>query len=98
MVEKAGGIVSTGTDDVTNDVQNPLTKAALSVATGASDSHTLYEDNDSTSEPDQNTDTTIRSPPTVSGSRHPQLGRHQAHADGHAPPPQRPRAGVLRYR
>lgn len=57
---KAGGIVPTRTDNVTNDVQNPLTKVTLTVATGASGSYSLYEDNGSTTDPHQSTDTTIR--------------------------------------
>ncbi|SEG75939.1 Carbohydrate binding module (family 6) [Actinacidiphila yanglinensis] len=47
---KAGAIVPTRTDHVTNDVQNPLTKVTLTVAGGASGSFSLYED-DGTSAP-----------------------------------------------
>jgi len=41
---KAGGIVATRTDDVANDVQNPLTKVTLDVASGAPGHFDLYED------------------------------------------------------
>jgi Glycosyl hydrolases family 31/Carbohydrate binding module (family 35)/Domain of unknown function (DUF5110) len=41
---KAGGIVPTRTDDVANDVQNPLTKVTLNVTGGADGSYSLYED------------------------------------------------------
>jgi hypothetical protein len=41
---KAGGIVPTRTDDVANDVQNPLSKVTLTVAGGADGSYALYED------------------------------------------------------
>jgi alpha-glucosidase (family GH31 glycosyl hydrolase) len=41
---KAGGIVPTRTDNVTNDVQNPLTKVTLNVTGGADGSYSLYED------------------------------------------------------
>ena len=41
---KVGGIVATRTDDVANDVQNPLTKVTLDVASGAAGHFDLYED------------------------------------------------------
>jgi hypothetical protein len=41
---KAGGIVATRTDDVADDVQNPLTKVTLDVASGAPGHFSLYED------------------------------------------------------
>ncbi len=41
---KAGGIVPQRTDDVTNDVQNPLDKVTLNVSGGGSGSYSLYED------------------------------------------------------
>jgi alpha-glucosidase (family GH31 glycosyl hydrolase) len=41
---KAGGIVPTRTDNVTNDVQNPLNKVTLTVSTGADGTYSLYED------------------------------------------------------
>lgn len=45
---KSGGIMTTRTDDVTNDDQNPLTKATVTVAEGAPGSFTMYEDNGTT--------------------------------------------------
>ncbi|MFL6056398.1 MAG: TIM-barrel domain-containing protein [Actinoallomurus sp.] len=41
---KTGGILPTRTDNVTNDVQNPLTKVTVNVAGGADGSFALYED------------------------------------------------------
>ena len=41
---RSGGIITTRTDDVTNDEQNPLTAATVTVAAGANGSSTLYED------------------------------------------------------
>ncbi|MEU8141150.1 TIM-barrel domain-containing protein [Nonomuraea sp. NPDC048901] len=40
---KAGGILPTRTADVANDVQNPLDKLTLNIASGASGSYTLYD-------------------------------------------------------
>ena len=40
--------MTTRTANVTNDVQNPLTKVTATVATGAKGTFTLYEDNGST--------------------------------------------------
>ncbi|MEV6157292.1 hypothetical protein AB0L53_43840 [Nonomuraea sp. NPDC052129] len=40
---KAGGILPTRTADVANDVQNPLDKVTLNIASGASGSYTLYD-------------------------------------------------------
>jgi alpha-glucosidase (family GH31 glycosyl hydrolase) len=48
---KAGGIVPTRADNVTNDVQNPLTKVTLTVAGGADGSYSLYEDDGHSSAP-----------------------------------------------
>jgi alpha-glucosidase (family GH31 glycosyl hydrolase) len=45
---KAGGIVPTRTNNVTNDVQNPLTKVTLTVSGGADGSYSLYEDDGTT--------------------------------------------------
>ncbi|HEX3783165.1 MAG TPA: TIM-barrel domain-containing protein [Pseudonocardiaceae bacterium] len=56
---KAGGIVSTRTDNVTNDDQSPLTRVTLDVATGASGSYSLYEDNGSSTDPGQSATTAI---------------------------------------
>ncbi|MCU1679479.1 MAG: alpha-xylosidase [Amycolatopsis sp.] len=52
---KAGGIVPTRTDDVTNDVQNSLSKVTLTVAEGSSGSYTLYEDNGTTDQKQSST-------------------------------------------
>jgi hypothetical protein len=41
---KAGGILPTRTGDVANDVQNPLTRVTLDVASGAAGHFGLYED------------------------------------------------------
>ncbi|MFC5096952.1 TIM-barrel domain-containing protein [Amycolatopsis plumensis] len=46
---RAGGITVTRTADVTNDVQNPLNRATVTVAPGASGSFSLYEDDGSSS-------------------------------------------------
>ena len=56
---RAGGIVPTRTDDVTNDVQNPLTKVTLNVAEGTNGSYSLYEDNGTTTNPAQSAQTPI---------------------------------------
>jgi VCBS repeat-containing protein len=56
---KSGGIVATRTDDVTNDVQNPLSKVTLHVAEGAPGSLRLYEDNGTTTDRRQSTTTDI---------------------------------------
>jgi len=55
---RAGGIVPTRTDNVTNDVQNPLTKVTLTVSGGADGSYSLYEDNGTTAS--QSSTTAIR--------------------------------------
>jgi alpha-glucosidase (family GH31 glycosyl hydrolase) len=65
---KAGAILPTRTDDVTNDVQNPLRKVTLTVPEGASGSVTLYEDDGTTTDPHQSARTTIRY--TETGTRH----------------------------
>jgi alpha-glucosidase (family GH31 glycosyl hydrolase) len=57
---RSGGLMTTRTDNVTNDVQNPLTKATVTAAGGASGSSSLYEDNGSTADPRQSTTTRIR--------------------------------------
>ncbi|MHA3700832.1 TIM-barrel domain-containing protein [Jatrophihabitans sp. YIM 134969] len=46
---RSGGIVTTRTNNVTGDVQNPLTAATVTVAQGANGSSTLYEDDGTTS-------------------------------------------------
>lgn len=45
---RSGGIMTTRTANVTNDVQNPMTKLTATVATGAKGTFTLYEDDGST--------------------------------------------------
>src|ERR1700761_2477382 len=56
---KSGGIVTTRTDDVTNDEQNPLAKVTATVAAGASGSFGLYEDNGPTTNTEQRPATRI---------------------------------------
>ena len=56
---KSGGIMTTRTDDVTNDDQNPLTKATVTVAEGAPGSFSLYEDNGTTTNTAQSATTKI---------------------------------------
>ncbi|MGH6656824.1 MAG: TIM-barrel domain-containing protein [Actinocrinis sp.] len=56
---KSGGIMTTRTGDVTNDDQNPLTKATVTVAEGAPGSFSLYEDNGTTTNSAQSTTTKI---------------------------------------
>jgi hypothetical protein len=41
---KGGGMVPERSDNVTNDVQNPMNKVTVDVAAGASGSYDLYED------------------------------------------------------
>jgi hypothetical protein len=52
--------MTTRTDNVTNDVQNPLTKVTVTAAGGASGSSSLYEDNGSTTDTRQSATTRIR--------------------------------------
>jgi hypothetical protein len=47
---RSGGIMTTRTDDVTNDVQNPLSKVTATVAGGSSGSFAMYEDNGTTTD------------------------------------------------
>jgi hypothetical protein len=47
---RSGGIMTTRTGDVTNDVQNPLTKVTVTVAGGRSGSFAMYEDNGTTTD------------------------------------------------
>ncbi len=47
---KSGGIVTTRTGNVTNDTQNPLTKATVTVAGGADGRSSLYEDDGTTTD------------------------------------------------
>ncbi|WP_375481667.1 TIM-barrel domain-containing protein [uncultured Jatrophihabitans sp.] len=48
---RSGGIVTTRTKDVSNDVQNTLTAASVTVAQGAKGSSTLYEDDGTSTSP-----------------------------------------------
>ncbi|MFF3707978.1 DUF5110 domain-containing protein [Streptomyces phaeochromogenes] len=57
---KSGSIVPTRTGKVTNDVQNPLTKATLTIAQGASGKYDLYEDNGTTTKASDSATTGIR--------------------------------------
>jgi alpha-glucosidase (family GH31 glycosyl hydrolase) len=66
---RAGGIVATRTDDVTNNDQNPLAKVTLTIAEGASGSFTLYED-DSTSSPKSSRDATTKIEYSETGTEH----------------------------
>jgi VCBS repeat-containing protein len=56
---RSGGIMTTRTDDVTNDVQNPLTKVTVTAAAGAGGHLSLYEDNGSSTNPAQSATTDI---------------------------------------
>ncbi|MDC0714511.1 glycoside hydrolase family 31 protein [Stigmatella sp. ncwal1] len=57
---KSGGIVPTRSEDVTNDVQNPLDAVTLTVAAGAMGHASLFEDDGTTSDRKQSTRTDIR--------------------------------------
>jgi alpha-glucosidase (family GH31 glycosyl hydrolase) len=65
---KAGAVVPTRTKNVTNHVQNPLTKVTLTVAKGASGTFSLYEDDGTTTDRHQSATTTVRYAET--GKRH----------------------------
>jgi Glycosyl hydrolases family 31/Carbohydrate binding module (family 35)/Domain of unknown function (DUF5110) len=56
---RSGGIMTTRTDDVTNDVQNPLTKVTVTVAGGSSGSFAMYEDNGTTTDLRQSATTRV---------------------------------------
>ena len=56
---RSGGIMTTRTDNVTNDVQNPLTKVTVTVAGGRSGSFALYEDNGTTTDLRQSATTRV---------------------------------------
>jgi alpha-glucosidase (family GH31 glycosyl hydrolase) len=56
---RSGGIMTTRTDDVTNDVQNPLTKVTITVAGGRSGSFAMYEDNGTTTDLRQSATTLV---------------------------------------
>jgi VCBS repeat-containing protein len=57
---RSGGITATRTDDVSNDVQNPLSKVTVTVAGGRPGSFSLYEDNGTTTDTRQSATTRIR--------------------------------------
>jgi alpha-glucosidase (family GH31 glycosyl hydrolase) len=58
---KSGGIMATRTGNVTNDDQNPLTAATVTVAEGSTPgSFSLYEDNGTTTDAAQSATTQIR--------------------------------------
>ena len=57
---KSGGIMATRTGNVTNDDQNPLTNATLTVAEGTPGSFSLYEDNGTTTNTAQSATTDIK--------------------------------------
>jgi hypothetical protein len=56
---RSGGILTTRTADVTNDVQNPLTKVTVTVAGGGNGSFAMYEDTGTTTSLSQNAVTRI---------------------------------------
>ena len=56
---RSGGILTTRTDNVSNDVQNPLTQATVQVAEGANGHSSLYEDDGNTTVASQHTTTAI---------------------------------------
>ncbi|WP_252778337.1 TIM-barrel domain-containing protein [Actinoallomurus rhizosphaericola] len=57
---KAGGILPTRTDNVSNDEQNPLTKVTVNVAGGTDSVFRLYEDDGHSTDPNASATTTIR--------------------------------------
>jgi hypothetical protein len=65
---RAGGIMTTRTDDVTNDVQNPLAEATVTIAGGASGSASLYEDDGTSPDGAHSATTAIRY--TEGGPKH----------------------------
>lgn len=65
---KSGSIVPIRTGKVTNDAQNPLTKATLTIVQGASGGYDLYEDNGTTTKASDSATTGIRY--TENGSGH----------------------------
>ena len=56
---KSGGIMTTRTNDVTNDEQNPLDAVTATVAEGSNGSFTLYEDDGTTTNARQHATTRI---------------------------------------
>ncbi|MFE2427309.1 TIM-barrel domain-containing protein [Streptomyces sp. NPDC059373] len=65
---RAGAIVPTRTDNVTDNDRNPLAKVTLDIAEGASGSYDLYEDNGTTTDTHQSATTRIRY--TETGRQH----------------------------
>lgn len=57
---KVGAIMPTRTNDVTNDVQNPLTRVTLNVSEGAAGSYRLYEDDGTTTDATRHATTKIK--------------------------------------
>lgn len=57
---RAGGIVTTRSDNVPNDSQSPLDKVTVTVAPGASGAFSLYEDDGTASAPGRTATTRIR--------------------------------------
>ncbi len=56
---KAGGIMPTRTGNVTDNDRNPLADVSLSIATGASGSYRLYEDDGATTQKDRSATTAV---------------------------------------
>ncbi|WBQ02626.1 TIM-barrel domain-containing protein [Kribbella sp. CA-293567] len=73
VFQRSGGITTTRSTNVTNDVQNPLTKVTATIATGASGRFTLYEDDGTT------TDQTLNATTNLTYQETP--GRHQLTID-----------------
>ncbi|MFJ5034543.1 TIM-barrel domain-containing protein [Streptomyces sp. NPDC088560] len=65
---KAGGIMPTRSDNVTNNDHNPLTKVTLTIAHGASGTFTLYEDNGTSAKKHHSATTKVQY--AESGTRH----------------------------
>jgi alpha-glucosidase (family GH31 glycosyl hydrolase) len=65
---KAGAVIATRTNNVTDQAQNPLDKVTVTVPEGASGSFSLYEDDGSTTDSRQSATTKIRY--SESGKRH----------------------------
>ncbi|HEX2903596.1 MAG TPA: TIM-barrel domain-containing protein [Jatrophihabitans sp.] len=57
---RSGGILTTRTNNVANDQQNPLDQVTVTVAEGANGSGSLYEDNGDTTDLAQSSTTTIK--------------------------------------
>ncbi|MFD5536588.1 TIM-barrel domain-containing protein [Streptomyces sp. NPDC127079] len=57
---RAGGIVTTRSDDVPNDSRSPLDEVTVTVAPGTSGTYSLYEDDGTTANPGRTATTRIR--------------------------------------